>query len=126
MNRSKPGVSFVMMFFAALMLVVGGTSAKAEELIKLDSCWMPSTEAFVPWYAKKMGWDKEEGLDLQMHFFDSGPAQMEAIPAKAWVVGSTGGVGQIIGALRYEAQLIGISYMDAVPRPSWSVLTAQS
>ena len=36
MNRSKPGVSFVMMFFAALMLVVGGTSAKAEELIKLD------------------------------------------------------------------------------------------
>ncbi|MFZ7126054.1 MAG: ABC transporter substrate-binding protein [Desulfobacterales bacterium] len=84
----------------------------ADKLIKLDSCWMPSTESFVPWYAKKMGWDKEEGLDLQMHFFDSGPAQMEAIPSKSWGVGSTGGVGQIIGALRYEAQLIGISYMD--------------
>jgi NitT/TauT family transport system substrate-binding protein/sulfonate transport system substrate-binding protein len=107
----KRWVGFIL--FVALVVGVFGVSAPgAKELIKLDTCWMPSTESFVPWYAKKMGWDKAEGLDLQMHFFDSGPAQMEGIPAKAWVLGSTGGVGQIIGALRYEAQLIGISYMD--------------
>lgn len=104
-------VGFIL-FMALAVGLLGVSAPEAKDLIKLDTCWMPSTESFVPWYAKKMGWDKEEGLDLQMHFFDSGPAQMEGIPAKAWVLGSTGGVGQIIGALRYEAQLIGISYMD--------------
>lgn len=95
-----------------MITVIGTASAKDAKLFKLDTCWMASTEAFVPWFAKKKGWDKQEGLDLQMHFFDSGPAQMEGIPAKAWVLGSTGGVGHIIGALRYETPLIGISYMD--------------
>ncbi len=95
-----------------MITTIGTASAKDAKLYKLDTCWMASTEAFVPWFAKKKGWDKEEGLDLQMHFFDSGPAQMEGIPAKAWVLGSTGGVGHIIGALRYETPLIGISYMD--------------
>jgi len=96
-----------------LVLAAFGPALAADKLIKLDTCWMPSTEAFVPWFAIKKGWDKEEGLDLKMHYFDSGPAQMEAIPAKTWSVGSTGGVGQIIGALRYETPMIGISYMDS-------------
>ena len=113
MNKLKLGLVASAILYVVSLLPLGGNALAAEKLNKLDTCWMPSTEAFVPWYAKKMGWDKQEGLDLQMHFFDSGPAQMEAIPAKAWSLGSTGGVGQIIGALRYEAQLIGISYMDS-------------
>ncbi len=116
MNRTKLVFIGIAMILTAIFLSfsAGAPPAQAaDKLIKLDTCWMPSTESFVPWYAKKMGWDKQEGLDLQMHFFDSGPAQMEAIPSGAWVLGSTGGVGQIIGALRYEAQLIGISYMDS-------------
>jgi NitT/TauT family transport system substrate-binding protein/sulfonate transport system substrate-binding protein len=40
--------------------------------------------------------------------FDSGMAQMEALPAKQWVVGGTGGVPMMFGALRYGAYLIGI------------------
>jgi ABC-type nitrate/sulfonate/bicarbonate transport system substrate-binding protein len=127
MAKSKMGwIGMVLILMLAIGAVAGST-VSAKDLIKLDTCWMPSTESFVPWYAKKMGWDKEEGLDLQMHFFDSGAAQMEGIPAKAWVLGSTGGVGQIIGALRYEAQLIGISYMDTrteavLVRPDSAVL----
>ncbi|MBF0528538.1 MAG: ABC transporter substrate-binding protein [Deltaproteobacteria bacterium] len=102
----------VMVGVLSFLMISSGALA-ADKPFPLETCWMPSTEAFIPWYAKKKGWDKEEGLDIKMNFFDSGAAQMEAIPAKAWVLGSTGGVGQIIGALRYETPLIGIGYEDS-------------
>ena len=110
-HRMRIGLVALLGIFL-VMVTCGTVTAKQAKLFKLDTCWMPSTESFVPWYAKKRGWDKAEGLDLQMHFFDSGPAQMEALPSRSWVLGSTGGVGHIMGALRYETPLIGISYMD--------------
>ncbi len=79
-----------------------------KKLFKLNTCWMPSHESFVPWYAKKMGWDKDEGLDMRMHYFDSGMAELEALPARSWVLGGTGGVPMVYGNARYDAYMIGI------------------
>ena len=68
---------------------------------------MPEHETFIPWYAKSQGWDKEEGLDLELLYFDSGMAQMEALPARQWVLGATGGVPMTMGSLRFGAYMLG-------------------
>jgi ABC-type nitrate/sulfonate/bicarbonate transport system substrate-binding protein len=46
--------------------------------------------------------------------FDSGMAQMEALPAKQWVLGGTGGVPQVVGSLRYGAYQIGLGDDESV------------
>lgn len=82
--------------------------AVAKDLFKLSTCWMPEHELFFAWYAKEKGWDKEEGLDMELLYFESGMSQLEALPAKQWVLGSTGGVPHVLGSLRYGAQMIGL------------------
>lgn len=93
-------------------------SSMAKDLIKVPTCWMPEHEFFFAWYAKEKGWDKEEGLDLELIYFESGMSQLEALPGKQWVLGSTGGVPHVFGALRYGAYLIGLgndeSYLNSV------------
>lgn len=86
-------------------IVLGGFMPAAnatEKPIKIATCWMDESPGFNIWYAKKMGWDKEEGLDIEMILFNSGPAQMEALPSKTWVLGSTGVGGQLVGGIRYK------------------------
>ncbi|MDO9633279.1 MAG: ABC transporter substrate-binding protein, partial [Humidesulfovibrio sp.] len=46
--------------------------------------------------------------------FDSGMAQLEALPAKQWVLGGTGGVPMMFGALRHNAYLIAIGNDESV------------
>lgn len=92
-----------LMVLACLALAVFATGASAaDKPVKMPTCWMDESPGFNIWYAKKMGWDKEEGLDIEMLLFNSGPAQMEALPAKQWVLGSTGVGGQLIGGIRYK------------------------
>jgi len=108
----------VVVLLAALLLLPGFGQVFAKDLIKLPTCWMPEHELFFPWYAKEMGWDKEEGLDLELQYFESGMSQLEALPAKQWVLGGTGGVPMVLGNLRYNAQMIGLgndeSFLNAV------------
>ncbi|MCE5243492.1 MAG: ABC transporter substrate-binding protein [Syntrophobacteraceae bacterium] len=97
----------VLVLFAFALLNVSPAQA-ADKPMKLRTCWMPEHETFIAWYAKEKGWDKEEGLDLELLFFDSGMAQMEALPAKQWALGGTGGTPMVVGAARYNAVLFGI------------------
>ncbi|HVO83894.1 MAG TPA: ABC transporter substrate-binding protein [Syntrophobacteria bacterium] len=120
---------------AALVLVVGLIFCAPEmgftaDLVKVKTCWMPEHELFFGWYAKQKGWDKEEGLDMELVYFESGMQQMEALPAKQWVLGATGGVPNVMGALRYGVQTIGIgndeSFLNAVyVRPNSPVAKAK-
>jgi NitT/TauT family transport system substrate-binding protein/sulfonate transport system substrate-binding protein len=98
----------------ALMTVFSFTPVFGQNLVKLKTCWMPEFETFFPWLAHQRGWDKEEGLDLELVFFDSGMAEMEGLPAKQWVLGGTGGVPMVIGALRYDAYEVGLASDDAI------------
>jgi NitT/TauT family transport system substrate-binding protein/sulfonate transport system substrate-binding protein len=111
--------SLTSILILAAALVLGGVGPiMAKDLIKLPTCWMPEHEVFFAWYAKEKGWDKEEGLDMQLIYFESGMQQLEALPAKQWVLGATGGVPHVMGALRYGAQMIGVgnneSFLNAV------------
>jgi NitT/TauT family transport system substrate-binding protein/sulfonate transport system substrate-binding protein len=96
------------------MVVLAGIPAQAADPVVLNTTWQAEHETFVPWYAKEKGWDKAAGFDFKMHMFDSGMAQIEALPAKQWVVGGTGGVPMMFGALRHNAYLLGIGNDESV------------
>ena len=81
---------------------------------------MDSYETFAMWYAKK-GWDKEAGLDIDILFFDSGMAILNALPAGEWQYSCLGGVPAMMGNLRY-----GTSVMASAPTsPPASPCSAQ-
>lgn len=98
------GIALLVM---AMVFGAFGPAMAKEKLIKVPTCWMPEHETFIAWYAKEKGWDKDEGLDMELLYFDSGMAQLEALPARQWVLGATGGVPQVMGSLRFNAYMIG-------------------
>ncbi|MHC1753217.1 ABC transporter substrate-binding protein [Humidesulfovibrio sp.] len=104
----------VALFMAVILLLACAGLAQAAEAKVLNTTWQAEHETFVPWYAKAQGWDKAEGFEFKLHMFDSGMAQIEALPAKQWVVGGTGGVPMMFGALRHNAYLIAIGNDESV------------
>lgn len=104
----------VLVFSVALLLSVSGVAVAQQKLIALPTAWMPEHEVFFAWYAKEKGWDKEEGLDMKLLYFESGMAMLEALPAKQWVLGGTGGVPHVLGALRYGAYMIGLGNNESL------------
>jgi NitT/TauT family transport system substrate-binding protein/sulfonate transport system substrate-binding protein len=119
------------LILSVTLIVLGSGMAVAQQkLIPLPTAWMPEHETFFPWYAKEKGWDKEEGLDFSLPYFESGMAMLEALPAKKWFFGGIGGIPMIMGALRYNAYMIGIgnneSWANAVyVRPDSPVLKSK-
>ena len=100
---------------AAFALVTGvcQTASAQQKMVDMKTCWQPEHATFIMWNAKEKGWDKQAGLKLDFVYFDSGMAQIEALPAKQWVAGCTGGVPMLVGAMRYGAYLIGIANDDS-------------
>jgi len=97
-----------MMILAFSLVFMGnGPAFAGQKLIKLSLSAMPEFETFFPWYAKQKGWDKEEGLDFKILYFESGMQELQALPAHQWQLGLIGGVPHIMGALRYGTPLIG-------------------
>ena len=80
----------------AVMLFSQFGAAQTQKLIPVNTAWMSEHELFFAWYAKEKGFDKQEGLDMKLLNFDSGMAIAEALPAKQWVLGATGGVPMVV------------------------------
>jgi len=105
------------LLFALLVLlstVFALPAFAAQPLVKMPTAWMDEYAGFNIWYAKKMGWDKEEGLDIEMLLFSTGPAQMEALPSKTWVLGSTGIGGQLVGGIRHKIYIVAPSKSEGL------------
>lgn len=79
----------------------------AAELVRVPSAWMDEHETFLIWYAKEKGWDKEAGLDIEIKYFDSGVAILNALPSGEWVFAGMGAVPAMLGNLRYNTIIIG-------------------
>ena len=71
---------------AVVLFITFSCAAFAAAPVKLRTAWLDEHEAFLVWYAKEKGWDKEEGLDIEMLLFSSGMAQLNALPAGEWVL----------------------------------------
>ena len=74
----------VLMSLLAFVLCLLPSHAKATE--QLQTAWIGEHEAFLVWYAKQKGWDKEAGLDITMLRFDSGKAIVEGVLAYDWAI----------------------------------------
>ena len=94
---------------AVVLFITFSCAAFAAAPVKLRTAWLDEHEAFLVWYAKEKGWDKEEGLDIEMLLFSSGMAQLNALPAGEWVLAGTGAVPGMMGALRYGTYTIAVT-----------------
>ncbi|MEW5722637.1 MAG: nitrate ABC transporter substrate-binding protein [Thermodesulfobacteriota bacterium] len=109
---------FLLVLALGLLFAPAASGAKKktpapEGPVKITTAWLPEFEAFLPWYAKKMGWDKEEGLDLEMLYYGSGEAQLEALAKGEWVLGATDGLTQVLAALNRDVYLIGLTHDES-------------
>ena len=94
LNKFLSGLAAVLLAFSLC------NAASAAPLTKIRTAWMDSYETFAMWYAKEKGWDKEAGLDIDILFFDSGMAILNALPAGEWQYSCLGGVPAMMGNLR--------------------------
>ena len=99
---------------AVVLFITFSCAAFAAAPVKLRTAWLDEHEAFLVWYAKEKGWDKEEGLDIEMLLFSSGMAQLNALPAGEWVLAGTGAVPGMMGALRYGTYTIAVTNDDII------------
>ena len=88
-----------------LCLAISATAFYAP-LTKVRTAWMDEFEAFPIWYAKEKGWDKEAGLDLEILYFTSGMAILNALPSGEWQYAAIVAVPAMMGALRYNTYVI--------------------
>ena len=91
----------------AFTLCLASPMTASAAPMKLKTGWLDEHETFLMWYATEKGWDKEEGLDIELLYFDSGMAALAALPAGEWVLGGFGAVPAMMGNLRYDLYVIG-------------------
>ena len=96
---------FRLMATCALLACFAGASFAAAP-VKMKTAWMDEHETFLIWYAKEKGWDKAEGLDLHLGYFESGMAILNALPAGEWVIAGVGGVPAVIGNVRFDTYVV--------------------
>lgn len=75
----------------------------------LRTAWLGEHEAFLVWYAKEKGWDKEAGLDISMLRFDSGKSLIENIKAYDWAIAGCGAVPAMQATMSDRIAVIGIA-----------------
>lgn len=110
LNKFLSGLAAVLLAFSLC------NAASATPLTKIRTAWMDSYETFAMWYAKEKGWDKEAGLDIDILFFDSGMAILNALPAGEWQYSCLGGVPAMMGNLRYGTSVIGVGTDESALR----------
>lgn len=75
----------------------------------LRTAWLGEHEAFLTWYAKEKGWDKEAGLDIAMLRFDSGRDLIENVKAYDWAVAGCGAVPAMRATMSDQIEVIAVA-----------------
>lgn len=122
----------VVSFLVLILLAFNVPSVAAADLFQLKTSGQGEPSTYMVWDIIQKGWDKEAGLEIVQTYFDSGAAQVEALPSKQWVIAtSCGSVPSIVAALRYNSYVVAIgdedSFTNAVlVRPDSPILNAKS
>lgn len=112
-----------------VLTVLGVLDAQSAPF-KVPVSGQPDHAAYLTHLVMKNGWDKELGFEMELIYFDSGMAQIEALPAKQWVVGTMTSVPWLVGALRYDLYAAGLANDDThsnlvLVRPDSPILKAK-
>lgn len=106
MSRLKLASKVILALFAFVWL-----SGTAFALEKVRIAGQAELGFFPFWIAQEKGWDKEEGLDIELVLFDSGMAMLNTLPSGEWKIGVAG--AGLMGGLRYDTYIIGIANNDS-------------
>jgi len=90
------------------MLFLFSPSAYADET-EITTAWQSEHEAFIPWYAKKMQWDKELGINLKLLHYQSGDEIAKSLHATDWVVAGIGMKPALTSIYAHQMLLVGIA-----------------
>lgn len=105
---------YIVLFLAVLMLTHAPVSgAAANRLVRVPTAWMDEFETFLMWYAKEKQWDKEVGLDIEIHQYNSGEEILTALPTGAWVYAGVGVIPAIMGNMRNHVIAIAMGVDEA-------------
>lgn len=88
-------------------------------LMPLTISHQASIHSLPSYIADKEGVLKENGLDVNILYFTSGPPQTEALGADEWDVGCIGSPPTIAANLAYNMKIIGVSVEDTVALSFW-------
>ncbi|MDE7012029.1 MAG: hypothetical protein K2O76_02190, partial [Mailhella sp.] len=94
------------MFFSA---PAAGYAAVYADEAEITTAWQSEHEAFIPWYAKKMQWDKELGINLKLLHFQSGDEIAKSLQSTDWAVAGIGMKPALTSVHAHKMLLIGIA-----------------
>ncbi len=84
----------------------------AADPVKVTLSAQPAAHSLGIFAAVENGWFAEEGLDVEVLTYISGPPQLEAVASDAWSVGIMGIAAGITGAITYDLTTLGFSVWD--------------
>ncbi len=120
------GLLVVVMILAMVIAGCGGdsksgaaTEPKKDGVVKINASHQPYSHGLPSYVAQKEGWFKSAGLDVNILFFTSGPAQNEALGANQWEVGAMGSPPAILGGIGYNSKIIAFAVDDTVSVDFW-------
>lgn len=104
-------------------------SEAKKELTKVTLSAQPAPHSLPIFAALQKGWFEEEGLDVEVLTYISGPPQMEAVPSDAWQMGISGIAATVTGVVGYDLTVCGFSVWDhpsqrLFARPDSPIVTA--
>lgn len=88
------------------------TTPPAADPVKVTLSAQPAAHSLGIFAAKENGWFAEEGLDVEILTYISGPPQLEAVASGAWSVGIMGIAAGVTGAITYDLTTLGFSVWD--------------
>ena len=83
------------------------TAAESTPVIRVAQ--QGAYDTWATYEVQKSGLDKKNGFELKMTYYDSGPQQIEALAADQWDIAAVGAIPALVGALKYDLQIIGIA-----------------
>lgn len=118
----------VLVSLLTFVLCLLPSHAKAAE--QLQTAWIGKHEAFLVWYTKQKGWDKDAGLDTRIPRFGSGDEIASRQGGYQWKIAGCGAVPTLIAASKGQFYVIGIgndeSDLNAIyVRPGSPILKAK-
>lgn len=93
----------------ALCLCLFPAMATASQTTTLQTGWLGEHEAFLVWYAKQKGWDKEEGLDIVMRRYGSGEKIVALQDKTRWAIAGCGAVPALLSERRNQYFAIAVA-----------------
>ena len=116
MKVRNPFAGLLALFFVVAWCL-SGSAAFAKPLVPLRTAWLGEHETFLVWYAREKGWDKAEGLDLELLPFESGKNVIDEMQSSNWAIAGVGAMPALTASLSSRLYIVGIGNDECLIYP---------